>query len=261
VRITSIRSTYWLTAIAVLFGTGLSFVVAMGFSFSLESANPPTAEDLQMVAPALVNQFAAFGVPYFAGYLIAMIAVFAWGHEYRHGMVRATLTAISSRPASWLAKVLVVGVWTLGAVLLLEVLAVLSGFLWLADDGVDLVRGATFEAAGRTLLYALLLSWLATAFTSLVRNQTAALVLLFLWPLAIENVITLVFELVPQLDRLAPATRFLPFNAAGRILIQTAPGGGPFGDPLSLVGGLVVFGLLTVGALVASLVLFRRRDA
>ncbi len=45
----------------------------------------------------LATQFAVFGVPYFVAYILAMVAVFAWGHEYRHGMVRATLTALNSR--------------------------------------------------------------------------------------------------------------------------------------------------------------------
>ena len=114
---------------------------------------------------------------------------------------------------------------------------------------------------GRTLIYTLLMTWVAAAFTALSRNQTAALVLLFLWPLAVENVITLVFQLVPALRSHADLTRFLPFNAGGRIVNQFNEATSVFGQPLSLVGALVIFGGLAVAGMVASLVLFHRRDA
>jgi hypothetical protein len=124
-----------------------------------------------------------------------------------------------------------------------------------------LVSGATAGAAVRTLVYTVLLTWLAAAFTALTRNQTAALVLLFLWPLAVENVISLVFQLVPALRSHADLTRFLPFNAAGRILNQAADATSVFGQPLSLAGALLIFGGLTVAGMAASLALFHRRDA
>ena len=156
--------------------------------------------------------------------MLAMVSVFAWGHEYRHGMVRATLTAVRSRRAVWGAKFLVVGAWVLAVALLTMLVSLLAGWLWLRGDGLDLVNGSTWAAVGRTLVYTLLFTWLAAAFTALVRNQTAALVLLFLWPLAVENVVSVVFALVPALRPHAEVTRFLPFNAGARI-IKPGPGG------------------------------------
>ena len=96
-----------------------------------------------------------------------------------------------------------------------------------------------------------------------MRNQTAALVLLFLWPLAIENVITLVFFLVPGLRDHSELTRFLPFTAGGRIQNDSIFSAGEtlFGDPMTWVGGLVVFGGLSAALMAASLALFRVRDA
>jgi hypothetical protein len=96
-----------------------------------------------------------------------------------------------------------------------------------------------------------------------VRNQTAALVTLFLWPLAIENIITLIFFIVPGLRDHAELTRFLPFAAGGRINSDNAFGAGEslFGNPMTWVGGLLIFGGLTVVLMAVSQVLFRRRDA
>lgn len=261
VRIRTIRSTYWLSVIALVFGVGLSTLVAMGTHFALRSDQPPSVSDLDGFGPALTTQFASFGVPYFVAYLLAMVSVFAWGHEYRHGMVRATLTAVRSRRAVWAAKFLVVGAWVLAVALLTMLVSLLAGWLWLRGDGLDLVHGATWGAVGRTLVYTLLFTWLAAAFTALVRNQTAALVLLFLWPLAVENVVSVVFALVPALRPHAEVTRFLPFNAGARIISQVPEAGSAFGSPLAVLGAVVIFGVLTGAAIVASLLLFDKRDA
>jgi ABC-2 type transport system permease protein len=213
------------------------------------------------MGPGIATQFAAVGAPYFVAFILAMLGVFAWGHEYRHGMIRATLTALSSRPGTWLAKYLVVGVWVLVVALLTMLGSLLVGWLWLHDDGVSFATSAVAGAVGRTLLYTLVFTWIAMAFTALIRNQTAALVLLFLWPLAVENVVTLIFSLVPGLRDHSGLTRFLPFTAGGRIVDQMSKASGVFGDPLSVVGGLVIFGGVTAVLMALSLVLFDRRDA
>jgi ABC-2 type transport system permease protein len=262
VRIRTIRSTYWLSIIAVVFGVGLSFLVAMGVHFSIHSDKPPTASDLRGMGPGFATQFASFGVPYFVAYILAMVAVLSWGHEYRHGMIRATLTALSSRTSAWVAKLVVTGVWVLAVTAATILLSLLAAWLWLHGDAVDVVTAGTWRVAGRTLLYVLVFCWLAGGFTALVRNQTAALVLLFLWPLAVETVVSVVFSLVPALRDHQHATRFLPFDAGARIVaIYPKAHHGAFGYPLSLVGALTIFGGLTLVALVASLVLFRKRDA
>ncbi len=260
-RIRTIRSTFWLSVIAVTFGVGLSFLVAMGTSFAFDSSQPPSSHDTRMMAAGVATQFGSLGAPYFVAYILAMLGVFAWGHEYRHGMIRATLTALNSRSHAWAAKYVVVGVWVLAVALVTMLGALLAGWLWLHDDGVPFVLGDLVRTVARTLAYTLVFTWLATAFTSLVRNQTAALVLMFLWPLAVENVIVLVFRLVPGIREHTDLTRFLPFTAGGRIIDQSGPAGSLFGQPLSAWGGLVVFGGLAVLAMVASLLLFRRRDA
>ena len=260
-RIRTIRSTYWLSAIAVLFGVGLSFLVAMGVHFSVNSTDPPSASDLAGMGEGLATQFAVFGVPYFVAYILAMVAVFAWGHEYRHGMVRATLTALNSRTYAWLAKFVVVGAWVVGVAMLTALVSLLVGWLWLHGDGVPVFSADAWRAVGRTLFYTLVFSWLAAAFTALVRNQTAALVLLFLWPLAVENVISVVFNLVPSLRDHSDVTRFLPFNAGTRIVSQIPEADGFFGNPLSLSAAVLIFGGLTAAAMAASLTLFHRRDA
>ena len=53
----------------------------------------------------------------------------------------------------------------------------------------------------------------------------------------------------------------LPFNAGGRIVNQFTEATSVFGQPLSLVGALLILGGLAVAGMAASLALFHRRDA
>lgn len=260
-RIRTIRSTWWLTTIAFLFGTALAFLVSWGISESFKTENAPPAADLKVLAPMIVGHFSGDGAPFFLPYILAMLGVFAWGHEYRHGMIRATLTALPSRNNAWVAKYLVVGVWVVLVILATLLVSALMGWMWLRDDGIDF---ATYEV-GATIVkataYSLLFTWVATALTSILRHQGAALVLMLLWPLAIENIITLILQVAPGLEDLAPATRFLPYNAGQRILSVRDTVGSLFGDPLTPWAGFIVFGAFAAALMAASLLLFQKRDA
>lgn len=262
-RIRTIRSTYWLTGIALAFSALVAIAVSWAMRDAMGTSDAPSSQDLAEVGPWLGTQFARAGAPHFAAYVLAMIGILSWGHEYRHGMIRATLTSLNSRSAVWAAKYLVVVGWVAVTMATAFLLAVGIGWLFLSGKGVEVFHAATFEALGRAVLSTVVLACLAMAFTGLVRNQTAALVLLFLWPLAIENVITLVFFIVPGLRDNADVTRFLPFAAGGRINDDSVfqQGTTLFGNPMTWVGGLLIFGGLAVVLMAASQVLFRRRDA
>lgn len=263
VRIRTVRSTYFLTLGALLFSAAVAIAVGWAFVATIGDPDGPSSRDIAEVGPWLGTQFARAGAPYFVAYLLAMVGILAWGHEYRHGMVRATLTALPSRTSVWAAKYVVVTAWVAVAVAACYLTSVSVGWLFLRTEGIGVWGEETWSGLGRAVLYAVVMSWLAMAFTALIRNQTAALVLLFIWPLAIENVVTLIFFLVPGLRDHSELTRFLPFSAGSRINSDAgfAPGESLLGAPLTWPGGLLVFGGVAVVAMVASAVLFRRRDA
>ena len=259
-RLTTLRSTWWLTGLAALLGLGVAALIAQAAAVEFGSGSAASPQDRRLLPGAIVSQGASVFAPYLLGYVVAMIGVFAWGHEYRHGMIRATLTAAPRRTSVWVAKFAVVGAWALAVSLLTGLGCLLLGQALLSGTGVGVIGTAGIAMVLRCALYALVLTWVMTAFAALVRQQVAALVLMFLWPFLVENLIQGVVNGVPSLaDRLGGAVRFLPFDAGTRMLRQVSLFSSQ--DALSPTQGLAVVGGFGVLLMVASLVLFHRRDA
>lgn len=259
-RIRTLRSTWWLTGIAVVLGVAIStlFSWAVHHEFSTRGVQ---VDDLDELGPIVVTQLAASGeIPSVVCFVLAMIGIFAWGHEYRHGMVRASLTALNSRSQLWTAKFLVAGAWVAAVALVTLVLSGLVASLFL-HEYVDVFGGRTVAIIGRQVLYGVVLTWIAMAFTSITRSQAFALVSIFLWPFLIETLINVFFRLVPGLRDHTELLRFLPFDAGGRMVGIFDEGQSTFGDPLNALGGFLVFGGVAAVGMAASYLLFRSRDA
>src|SRR4051794_35886999 len=100
VRLRTIRSTYWLIGLAVTFQLIMSMLIAWRLSVA---ANPPSGDDAFDIL-ATIGASSGFA-PLFIPYIIGLLGVFSMGHEYRHGMIRATLTALPHRRTVFVAKV------------------------------------------------------------------------------------------------------------------------------------------------------------
>ena len=257
-RIRTIRSTWWLTAIALVVGVGIATLFAWAIQTEFESNG---VSDTEGLGAAVVTQLGASGeIPSVVSFVLAMTGIFAWGHEYRHGMIRASLTALNSRTAFWIAKYVVVAAWVAVATLVVMLLSGVMGVVFL-NSYINVFEPLTWRVIGRQIILAVLLTWLAMAFTSVTRSQAFALVTIFLWPLLIENLILVFFLLVPGLRDHTDTLRFLPFNAGNKLLDVLGDPDSTFGDPLSPLGGGLVFGTLAVVMMVASYLTFVRRDA
>lgn len=259
-RIRTIRSTWWLTGLALVLGIGVSTLFSWAFHHDFTHSGV-SAEDLDLLAPAVVTQLAATGhVPSIVCFILAILGIFAWGHEYRHGMIRASLTSLNSRAALWTAKYVVVAVWVAVVAFLTMLGSGLVAVVFL-HDYVSIFTAQTWSIIGRQVLYGVLLTWLAMAFTSITRSQAFALVSIFLWPLLVESLVHVFFLLVPGLKDHTEVLRFLPFEAGNRMVDVLTDSTSTFGDPLSALGGTVVFGGLAVLLMAASFALFQQRDA
>src|SRR3546814_13451604 len=105
-RLTTLRSTWWITGLAITVGAGFTFLVAMMIRiFTPSELTGEVNEDWsRFFLEAGMTQFSNVDpVFYLMAYAVAVLGILSWGHEYRHGMMRATLTAVPNRPAVWAA--------------------------------------------------------------------------------------------------------------------------------------------------------------
>lgn len=273
-RLTSLRSTWWISGGSMLLGIGITFFVAMGIRLNTptEVRGTVDADWSLFFLEAGMTQFSNVDpIFYLLAYAVAILGILAWGHEYRHGMIRATLTAVPNRTAVWSAKFLTIAAWVAVVVVISCVVSLLVTLMWFGSLDFEYDWTALLLAIFKRVVYSVLLSWLVMSVTVLIRHQTFSLVLLFLWPLGIETMlraILAVFSAVGGGNGIQELSRFLPFNAGGRIIQNFSLARGEmdgnldlFGEPLSAMGGFIVFGGLTFLLMALSLWAFNRRDA
>ena len=277
-RLRTLRSTWWLTFGVLLVGVGFTAVASLIIRLNINSdelgGQRLSGDMAKFYVDAAMTQFSIVDpMFYLVAFVAAIVGVLAWGHEYRHGMIRATLTAVPQRWAVFAAKYLVVGVWVALLVVTSCLLSLLVSAVFFAGIDVSYDPAHLLGTIGRHVLYSVLVTWLAMSLTVLVRHQTFALVMLFLWPMGVEVLVrtfALIIGGVQQNDTYVEATRFLPFNAGGRIMQTFGEVGGEFGlqrnletfgDPLGFWGGLIVFGGFVALLVAAAYSAFATRDA
>ena len=263
VRLRTIRSTYWLVGIAL----GFQFAMSMLIAWRLPSSGPLSGGDETFGILVTIGASAGFA-PLFIAYIIGLIGVFSMGHEYRHGMIRATLTALPSRTAVLVAKGVVVVVVSVLAAFACVLVALLSAVTF----GVGMPTFTGFrEITLGTLIFTALFSLSGLAYSAITRNQTAAVALLLLVPTVIETIIQAVILAIhagsddPTGEGgLVKILKFLPYDAGGQMYTRLslddmleAFGVIPFGP----VGGGLVMGTFVAILLGISALLFLRRDA
>ncbi len=263
VRLRTIRSTYWLIGIALVFQLAMTMLIGS----QLPSSGPLSGGD--DVFAVLVTIGASTGIaPLFIAYIIGLIGVFSMGHEYRHGMIRATLTAMPSRPVVLAAKVVAVATVSVLAALVCVLIALLSVLAF--DAGMPTSTGFREITLG-TLIFTALFSLSGLAFSAITRNQTAAVALMLLLPTVIEAIVkAIILSIKATSDDprgeggLVQLVKFLPYDAGGQMYTRLSVGDMVeiFGVvPFGPVGGGLVMGTFVAILLGVSTVLFLRRDA
>ncbi|KRF19020.1 hypothetical protein ASG90_03820 [Nocardioides sp. Soil797] len=270
-RLTTLASTWWITGSSIGVSVGFTFLVCMFMRLNLpgELKGDVSKDDSRFFLEAGMTQFSNVDPFYYlVAFAIAILGVLSWGHEYRHGMIRATLTAVPNRTAVWTAKFVTIGVWVAVVVLVSCLVSLLCTLLWFGSLDFDYDWGELFLSILQRVVFSVLVTWLVMAATELIRHQTFALVLLYLWPLGVENLLRLFFLIFGQFNQgINDAARFMPFNAGSRIIQDFSlingyeSVDGVFDTPLSALGGFIIFGGITALAMAGSLFSFRTRDA
>ena len=263
VRLRTIRSTYWLIGIALLFQLAMSMLIA----WRLPSTGPLSGGDDTFALLVTIGASAGFA-PLFIAYVIGMVGVFSMGHEYRHGMIRATLTALPSRAAVLASKVIVAAAVAALAAFACVLIALLSAQLF--DVGMPTFVAFRDITVG-TVLFATLFTLSGLAYATITRNQTAALALLILVPTVIETIIKAVILAIHAASDNptgkgggVQVLKFLPYDAGGQMYTRLSLGDllEYFGVvPFGPVGGGLVMGTFVAILLAVSAALFLRRDA
>jgi ABC-type transport system involved in multi-copper enzyme maturation permease subunit len=260
VRLRTIRSTYWIIGIA------LGFQLAMSFLIGALAGDDAGGTDSFAI---LVTIGASTGfAPLFIAYVIGLMGVFSMGHEYRHGMIRATLTAVPQRWAVLAAKVLLIVVVSAACALACVLIALLSATIF----SIELPGwGEVLAISTGTTIFAILFSLSGLAYATITRNQTAAVALLLLVPTILEGIIKSVILAIHAASDDPTGKgggvwliKYLPYDSGGQMYTRRSLedlleifGVVPFGP----VGGGVVMGTFVALLLGVGSYLFLRRDA
>ncbi len=188
-----------------------------------EDGGPPALE----TSEGLRNVFAAAS----SGALIVLVTgILVMAGEFRHGMATSTFLVCPDRPKVVRAKLIATTVVGAAVAVAASVLTLAIALPWLASRDIDvsiLSGDVGFVLAGcviATALYALV----GVGVGSLIRNQTAAVVITLIWVMVVES---LLVSFLPDIGRWLPGGA----NAAASG-VATANG-----DLLPMWGGILLF--------------------
>ena len=154
VRLTTLRSTLVLVALAV--GLGVAVALVLSTAVRDEPLDPEIGAVLLTSGSALVP------LP-LAAVLMAVLGVLAVGHDYRHGLVRPVLAAVPQRSALVLARLYVVtGV---AAVVTVVSMSANAGVGFLVTGQRPPLDGQVLRAMAGYVLLVVLWTWLGAAAT------------------------------------------------------------------------------------------------
>ncbi|MEX2626811.1 MAG: ABC transporter permease [Ilumatobacteraceae bacterium] len=187
--------------------------------------------------------------------LLGTVAAISLTGEYSHGTIRPTYAATPSRPRVVVAKWLVcsIAVASVAAIVLAITWALGATVLSSRDASVELSwADGTIGALIALVVLAVVLAWFALSIALVVRNAPAAVTLLLVWPLLVENLLSGLGVLIG----ISWLPRWMPYQAAIGA-VQPSPGADTLGRPLALIW----FGAVSLVLLALGVLLERRRDA
>jgi ABC-2 type transport system permease protein len=236
-RIRTIRST-WIILVVTLVLAGALAALAAG----LANIDPETG---QRGDPApLRDVLSTVGSPIVL-IPVSVLAAMAFGGEYRFGLIRQTLTAFPRRTQVFLAKMWVATLWMLAFLLLAAVVVLGVAFAFRSNLVFEPLTATNLGVLGRSLLFGIGYCLYAFALVVLTRNQALSIVVLIVWTVLVESLLT---------GFLASRWEWLP-----KVLPMSAGGSFVAGEDM-LAGAGVFFGLLVV-LLLIGWATFTRRDA
>jgi ABC-2 type transport system permease protein len=236
-RIRTIRSTWVILLVTLLLAAGVAALIA-----SLANIDPETG---QRGAPAPMREILTLVGNPIVVVPVSVLAAMAFGGEYRFGLIRQTLTAFPVRSRVYLAKLWVASLWILAFLVLATLVAVAVAYAFRSNLIFEPLTLENLGVVGRSLVVGLGFCLYAFALVVITRNQALSIVILLVWTLLVESILTGFLA-----SRWEWLPKVLPMSAGQRFV---------GGEDLLLSAGCY-FGLLAA-LLLLGWAMFARRDA
>jgi ABC-2 type transport system permease protein len=260
VRIKTIRSSYWMSALALVFTAGITLLISLFVSASeMDDMNIPQVTTYAVLAGASGPVIPIMAAPFYA-----VMGCMAIGHEYRYGTNKATLTAIPDRVVILTAKLLVLLAWVL--VVIVASLAVNAFITWAFLDQVNFDSGI-WRPFFTYALYCLGFAIAGFGLAALLRNMTGAIVAVLTYPLVVEPIIYGVTVAIGTNSSrgVGKLTNLMPAAAGRRMMFDPYATFAGFGqvnlDVWGVGAAVVVFLIGILVTLAAGIASFIERDA
>jgi ABC-type transport system involved in multi-copper enzyme maturation permease subunit len=252
IKLRSLRSTWYSLLACIVIVDGLGTLFAALHAHRMEQNTGPAGPDARFIGFD-ATQVSLRGV-FLAQLAIGVLGVLVITGEYSTGMIRSSLAAIPHRHPVLFAKAAVFAV----VCFVVSLAATFTGFLLGQQAQASTHAQASLSTPGAmraiigAAIYLTLIGLLAVGLGFLLRSTAGAIATLF--------GIVLV---APLLARALPApydtdvSKYLPLNAGTQIITTVNP------DPTLLApwSGIAVAAVYSVVALVAGIVVLKRRDA
>lgn len=246
IKLLSTRSPYWCVGIVVVLGILISILIGV------LSSSTATSDASDLRDPS----FFAIGVSQIGVLVLMIMAVLAVTSEFRFGTIRTTFQAIPRREMVLGAKAIVYGGLAGVVTLILSVVTIVLGTSLAGDAGssIDLGGGDAVRQYWGIPVYAILCVLIGLGVGALVRQTAGAIVILLIWSLAIETILSS----IPKVKAVAP---YLPFNNSAHFLSGDTTNTGGIDYPWGPYGSLLYFALWAIVIFAAGIAVTQRRDA
>ena len=242
IKLRTVRMNFVLFALAVAFPVVVSVLVA-----SLASINDLKVSDVV----GLVT-----GSSVVTALLLGVVGAVSISAEFAHGTIRPTFAATPRRIRVLISKAVVIALFAAVAEALVVVFCYAVSSAIASSRGANLTLSNQSEARAALIgivVFAVIVSLLGFGIGMVIRNTPAAVAVLILWPLVVENIIMAILSAAgvnnPQ--------KFLPYISGFGLGNPNAP----TSESLSRVAGGLYFGAVTAVVAMAGALITARRDA
>jgi ABC-2 type transport system permease protein len=246
-RLRSLRSTWILSSLAILQAAGFAqLIVVAARAFDQNGTSSPV--------PVKFSELIYFlFIPFFP-VLLSAVAAQAFGHDYRHGTIRISLSLFPRRGQILWARVLMLSFFQLVVVSL--TIASVIGIVALQDDATGgLSDIGLVDSISKLVAYLMVYLWIVVALSIITRIQALAFVIPMVMAIIVENILSLIAF---TNEDWTWVSNYLPFSTATQWVTSNLS----FVDAINSDGSsplplLVVLGVLGLW----SVITFHKRDA